>query len=164
MQLQAGIANHPVRFGVGLDARDSGTCHTQIMRESEERKSLVRRDPMQSPAVLRRTTPYVINGRTAYYTSGRGVSVVTSPGLLPEWYGRVNDWGEKLLNFIERMEGGPFAPRERPDNMDEAIVETTKRAILALRLTVKVGHVLLLGFWAIGYLVYERIKQLGGSH
>ena len=77
MQLQAGIANHPVRFGVGLDARDSGTCHTQIMRESEERKSLVRRDPKQSPAVLRRTTPYVINGRTAYYTSGRGVSVVT---------------------------------------------------------------------------------------
>jgi hypothetical protein len=124
------------------------------MRESDAGKGLVRRT----------TTPYVWNdGRISYYASNGSTRVVTSPGPLGEWYSRANAWGEKLLKFVEAMEGGPSSPRERPDII-EAPVETTRNVVLTVRLVAKVGHVLVLAVWAGGYIAWERIKLLDGSH
>jgi hypothetical protein len=133
------------------------------MQAGGERKRLVRRTT-QSPGLVRRTTPYVRNdGRMAYYVSGRGVRVVTSPGdPVAELYRRVSEWGEKLLNILERVEGGPTGPRELPDNLEDPI-QTTKQVVLALGLMAKAGRVLVLAFWACMYLVWQRFKQLGGG-
>jgi hypothetical protein len=124
------------------------------------------REGEPSPGLVRRTTtPYARkDGRTLYYTSGSGVSVVSSPEqALGKWYRRVTDWAEKLLKWVERVEGGPSAPRERPDNI-EAPVETTRNIVLTVRVMVKAGHVLVLLVWAGIYVAYLRIKLLVGLH
>jgi hypothetical protein len=124
------------------------------------------REGEPSPSLVRRTTtPYVRkDGRTLYYTGGSSVSVITSPEqALGKWYRRVTDWVEKLLKWVERVEGGPSAPRERPDNI-EAPVETTRNIVLTLRVMVKGGHVLVLLVGAGMYVAYLRIKHLFGVH
>jgi hypothetical protein len=142
-----------------------------MAREGEENKSLVRRTtPTILRPILRPTTAYGLNdgsGRTVYYTSGRGVSLVTSPGLLSDWYGRVNDWCQEFLRIVlksmEGIDGTPDAPRPREftDNVDEAAIRIT---VLALRLLMKAGHVVLLTVLAGGCLAYERIAQTGAPH
>jgi hypothetical protein len=130
---------------------------------------------------LLRTTPVLMrDGRTQYRTerfdptSGQwkldallrytGEPVVTSPeqtlGKLYRW---VTELGERLLKWVEAVEGGPSAPRERPDSI-EAPVETTRNFVLTLILAAKVGHVLALAAWAGTYVAYLRIKHLVGFH
>lgn len=138
-----------------------------MMREGEERKSLVRRDPSKErPAVLERTTAFTMpDGRMLYYAGGAGgVIVVLPPGRLAEWYQWVNDWGEKLIDFVEKLEGGPYGPQEQKDLADHTILETPARVVQVLNLVRKAGRVVVLAMYAIVYLIYLRIKHLLGSH
>jgi len=124
------------------------------------------REGEPSAGLIRRvTTPWERDdGRTLYYTSGGGVSAVTLPGqTLGKWYGRMADWGERLLKWVERAEGGPSAPRQRPDIIEDP-VETTRNIVLTGRVIAKAGHVLVLLVWAGAYVAYLRIKLLVGVH
>jgi hypothetical protein len=83
--------------------------------------------------------------------------------MLSEWYEAVTDLAEKLFKGIERLEGGPSAPRQWSDTV-EAPVETTRNIVLTLRVMAKAGHVLVLPTWAVASVAYLRIKHLVGFH
>ena len=139
-------------FGLGCRGR---ACQTQPMSTKGS----------ASPGLIRRApTPYVRNdGRTSYYTS-RGVSVVTSPEqVLGEWYGRSIECGERILKWVEHVEGGPGGSREPPDNLEDPVA-TTRNIVLTVRVMAKAGHIVVLVLWACIYVTYLRIKYMLGFH
>ena len=118
-----------------------------------------------SPGLVRRTqdVPPEERRQGAVLHEQSGVSVVASPEqTLGEWHEWATDLAEKLLNCVERVEGGPSAPRQWPDTV-EAPVETTRNIVLTLRAMAKAGHALVLPVWA-GACAYLRIKHLVGFH
>ena len=117
-----------------------------------------------SPIRSREPSPGLVRRTTTSHRSGSGGPVVASPEqMLSEWYEAVTDLAEKLFKGIERLEGGPSAPRQWSDTV-EAPVETTRNIVLTLRVMAKAGHVLVLPTWAVASVAYLRIKHLVGFH
>lgn len=145
-----------------LDQSD-GACHTQAMREGGlHRTTPVRMQDGRTQYLTERFDPATGQWKPTVLLRAGGVPVVTSPeqtlGKLYRW---LTELGEPLLKWVERVEGGPTAPRERPDSI-EAPVETTRNLVLTLLVPAKVGHVLVFAVWAGTYVAYLRIKRLVG--
>jgi hypothetical protein len=138
-----------------------------MAREGVPGRSLVRRT---SDGSTYSRTYRLPDGRTVYYVTPGGERAVrqrslvaTSPGLTGEWYGRLTDWGERLLKAAEKVESGPVEKRDitegqvaREIGLDGPIQITRQARLLGLLMR-KTGHLLLLAVLACVHAVKERI-------
>lgn len=119
--------------------------------------------------LTRRTSPYARmtfapqgDGTTVYsYPGGiRPVAVITG-GRLDRLYRLAQAWGEKLLEAVHLLEGGPGGTRDQGDKVEDP-VESARHALLTLRLMVTVGHLLIFTLWVGACVAAYRIKLLLG--
>jgi hypothetical protein len=138
-----------------------------MAQEGDPGRSLVRRT---SDGSTYSRTYRLVDGRTVYYLTPGGEHAVrqrslvaTSPGLTGEWYGRLTDWGERLLKAAKKVESGPVEKRDITEDqiakeigLDSPIQITRQARLLALLMR-KAGHLLVLAVLAVVHVVRERI-------
>jgi hypothetical protein len=88
------------------------------------------------------------DGRTVYvrHYPPYGVVAVAVPGRLGRWYGRANDWCERILKELHILDDARPAA-DVIDSMAENPPKATRNVILVVLLVAKLGRGIFLAAW-----------------